>query len=183
MNRPLLFALFLLAAGCSAQADPPSAPIAQASAALERLNPCDPAWQLPTAYRGDPVDDPTFRAFEDQLAAGNSLWIGSLSLPSPYRAIAEVDVYYAGTKKLADSRLWYLAAIPMTSSDALHAVDVFKDIVPVDSKVLGHCLSDTTFVPESSPIPPNAKVTYEITEYDPRCVCSETPTGVISVWE
>ena len=103
-------------------------------------------------------------------------------MPKPYRAIVQVDVYESVTKKLADSHLWFLAAIPIDSSWALAAVDRYARRDPVNSKVLGYCLSDKTFVPVGAPLPINQKPVAEITEYDPRCVC-QVADGLIDVVE
>jgi hypothetical protein len=186
--RALVVPLTLLSlAGCSSASPPTVRPAPGASAgatteALTALNPCDPAWQLPTWAREDPVADPTFRAFEDRLYAGSSLWVGSFSLPYPYRAIVEVDVYARGSKKLVSSALWYLADIPITSTDALAAVSDFAEKPPVDSFKLGFCLTDNSFLPAGDPVPQGQKIVFEVAEYDPRCVC-EPPDGVISISE
>ena len=109
----------------------PEVAIGQTSSALVAFNPCHPDWQLPTHARRD-LDETNeaFLAFEDRLEEGGARWIGSYELPKPHRAIVRVDHYLAGTKK-AKRGLWYLAAIPVTSTDAVRAITDFRDVVPV----------------------------------------------------
>jgi hypothetical protein len=171
-------ALFALVPACSSNSgDEPSTATTTTTSdeSLSLLfNPCDPRWQLPTYARYNPSTDLEFKKFEDRLQAGNSLWIGSFYLPYPYRAIVEVDHYLAGVKAPPRDGLWYLAAIPITSTDAYNAVSDFAGVDPVDSRLLGYCCPDHTFQPNLGYFPkcqvgtPN----YYVTEYDPRCVCS-----------
>lgn len=171
-------------AGCAAPAeDAADEPAKTSSGALSAFNPCNPDWQLPTSARWAlDVRDPAFLAFEDRLAAGYARWIGSFELPKPYRAIVRVDHYLDGTKSDPRSGLWYLAAIPVSSLDARRAVAEFHTVAPVNSRELGYCLADGSFVPNKGLGPGNLPVKQVIVEYDPRCVCFESSTAAASVW-
>jgi hypothetical protein len=69
--------------------------------------------------------------------------------------------------------LWYLADIPLASTDGYNAINDFKDVSPVDSRLLGYCCADKTFMPNLGYMPKcsNGLPAYYVTEYDPRCVC------------
>jgi hypothetical protein len=185
LRGSMVLALFL--GGCAAQTAPdePAAnadvasgadgPLGQSASALVAFDPCASDWQLPTSARRY-LDEPNgaFIAFENRLEAGGARWIGSFSLPKPHRAIVRVDHYLAGTKKDPRSGLWFLAAIPVSSRDALAAIRDFSDVSPVKSRELGYCLSDGRFMRNSGSGPGNAAVKQVIVEYDPRCVCADS---------
>ncbi len=181
-------ALAMFVGGCAIPTAPdeepietPEVAIGQTSSALVDFNPCHPDWQLPTHARRDlEVTDPAFLAFEDRLEAGKARWIGSYELPKPHRAIVRVDHYLEGTKK-AKRGLWYLAAIPVGSTDAVRAVTDFRDVVPVNSRALGYCLASGAFMLNRGNGPGNVSVKQVIVEYDPRCVCASA-TALVNTW-
>jgi hypothetical protein len=145
------------------------------SEAITTFDPCSSAWQLPTwARRYFVATDANFLAFESRLERGKARWGGSFTeVPQPYRAIVRVDHYKTDTQ---DTRagLWMVATIPMapTSIDALQAVTAYRDIAPVNSRFLGYCTVNNTFVKTTTvSYTPNHKSAVVI--YDPRCVCRE----------
>jgi len=171
--------LALLLSACAAQtspeeaaAPPPDVDIGQSASALVAFNPCASDWQLPTSARHFLDEgDPNFLAFEDRLEAGGARWVGNFELPKPYRAIVRVDTYLDGTKKNPRSGLWFLAAVPVGSTDAISAASEFASRAPVNSRTLGYCLADGTFLLNKGTGPGNVQVKQVIVEYDPRCVC------------
>jgi hypothetical protein len=181
--------LVLLLGGCAAQtapgepADPPEGTVERTASALVAFDPCHPDWQLPTWARYALQEpDHNFVAFESRLEAGGALWIGNMvEVPKPWRAIVRVDHYLEGTKKDPHSGLWFLAAIPVGSADALAAVDFYAPLDPVHSRALGYCLAGGGFLPNKGSGPGNAAITHVIAEYDPRCVCVGA-TATMQVW-
>jgi hypothetical protein len=145
------------------------------SEAVTTFDPCSSAWQLPTSARGYFIaSDANFLAFESRLERGNARWGGSFTeVPQPYRAIVRVDHYKTGTQ---DTRagLWMVATIPMapTSIDALRTVTAYRDIAPVNSRFLGYCTLNNTFV-KATTVSYSPKIKSAVVIYDPRCVCRE----------
>ncbi len=153
------------------------------------FNPCDPAWQLDTADRNAALLSPNhnFVEFENLLQAGGARWIGSRTLPKPWRAIVRVDHFKIGTKQNPRSAAWYLAAIPIDPPTtrtwaALGAIDRFRDKEPVFSRKLGYCLTNRTFTVTQPPAASNLKITHVVTEYDPRCTCVTRVNATMQVW-
>lgn len=169
----------------------PAVEPAQDNAAFTLLvNPCDPSWRLPTAEWPvlRPAFDGPFHYFEKELYYGNSLWFGRYNtIDRAYeRAIVDVQLIRASDKKVKKA-LWYLALIPYVpapdpESAAMTAVYRYSATDPVDSLTLGYCLNDNTFLANrwdpyggrtpAPVVPPNKKIYYEVTMYDPRCTCS-----------
>jgi hypothetical protein len=163
------------------------------------VSPCDPSWQLPNydwPYLSAPPDgSPAFYAFEKRLYAGGSLWFGQKdpSTGTLDRAIVDVTHLLAGDPNAPPkSALYYLALIPYVPppaslSDAEQAVVDDEYVKPVDSRILGYCLEDSSFLPNlwdavgnrpPNPDPgPNHTIVYSVTEYDPRCTCYGTETA------
>jgi hypothetical protein len=182
---PRLFAWLVasLVAGCaSSGTGSTTEETAEVEAPLAAFNPCSASWQLPTYARHALVaTDGSFKAFEDRLEAGGAKWVGSYALPKPWRAIVRVDHFREYTKKDPHSALWYMAAIPVSSRDAIGAIYDYASVYPVYSRVFGYCMSDGSFVPnKTGQAPPGIKSV--IAEYDPRCVCYESPTAETQTW-
>ena len=181
-------ALAFFAGGCATQTAPdeafaeaPEAAIGQTASPLVAFNPCHPDWQLPTdARRYLDETDGEFLRFEDRLEAGGARWIGSFELAKPFRAIVRVDHYLSGTKQ-SKKGLWYLAAVPVGSTDAVAAIREFEDTFPVNSRALGYCLAGGGFMLNNGSGPGNAIVKQVIVEYDPRCVCTSS-TALVNTW-
>jgi hypothetical protein len=188
MARIALGSTFLVAVlvGCAVPATETPAPEperpATTTSALTAFNPCSVDWQLSMSYRWAlGATDPNFNAFEDQLQEGDSVLVGALRLPKPYRAIVHVDVFREGTKTDPHSALWYLAVIPAQSTSARDAVSAYASVDPVDSRELGYCLPDGSFLPNNGDGPGNTKIKSVVTMYDPRCVCV-IADGTIQIW-
>ncbi|MBS2017731.1 MAG: hypothetical protein JST00_32940 [Deltaproteobacteria bacterium] len=186
-RRALRFAalapLFAVAACSAAPVDPApteTARTARQTAALVAFDPCHPDWQLPTSARHF-LDEknPDFVRFEDILEAEGANWIGSFKLEKPYRAIVRVDHFLVGAKDPPHSALWYLAAVPAESYEARDAVAHFNKIAPVNSRILGFCAVDGTFLLNDGDVgPADTPIAQLVVEYDPRCICRLTPISI-----
>jgi hypothetical protein len=95
---------------------------------------------------------------------------------------------WGGKENPIVSHPWYLADIPMGSTDALAAVvssPYTED--PIASQVVGYCFSDHSVCwdPTMRSCNNTGKAEYEVVLYDPRCVCNtrleETLDGFIEL--
>ncbi len=148
-------------------------PIESAQAPLGAFNPCAPEWKLPTSartlYRGG---GPVFDTFEYKLGVAGATWSGSFSLPAPHRAIVRVDLRAAPNR--VHSALWFMAVIPRTPTTALDVVRAYKNVAPVNARVVGSCDANDKFVPGFGNIQSGKSL---VVLYDPRCVCLESPNA------
>jgi hypothetical protein len=202
----LALPLLLTAAGCSGADGSGGSPGREPTGTLASavivpsVSPCDPSWRLPTVdwpyLSPAPDGGQAFYGFEKRLYAGGSLWFGQKNpeTGSLDRAIVDVTHLLAGDPNAPPkSALYYLALIPYVPppaplSDAEQAVVDDKLVKPVDSRILGYCLEDNSFLPNlwdavgtrpPNPDPgPNHTILYSVTEYDPRCTCNGTETAL-----
>lgn len=160
----------------------PDAPIDSTRSALVDFNPCHPDWQLPTSARLESysTDDPTFNDFEDILERGGSRWVGTYDKETPRRSIVRVDTFEHFTKTDPHSALWFMAVIPAQSKEALKAIDTYRDLPPVSSRLAGFCTNDQVFYAYDGALPAIGVSQY-VVEYDPRCTCSESPSAELQV--
>lgn len=150
-----------------------AAPVESVQEPLGAFNPCAPEWKLPTSartlYRGG---GPVFDTFEYKLGVAGATWSGSFSLPAPHRAIVRVDLRAAPNR--VHSALWFMAVIPRTPSTATDVVRAYKDVSPVNARIVGSCDVNNKFVPGFGSTQSGQSL---VVLYDPRCVCLESPNA------
>ena len=166
------------------------------------VTPCDLAWRKPTSlwpslYPPASSYDANFYEFEKLLYSGQSLWFAKyVSAARAYeRAVVHVDLV-RDTDKKTKAGLWFMALIPYVEppqemSATMNLVAEFSDKTPVDSITLGYCLDDNTFLSNrwdpygrrtpAVVVPPNKKIYYMVTAYDPRCTCSAATAKTTAV--
>ncbi len=148
-------------------------PVETVQEPLGAFNPCAPEWKLPTSartlYRGGGA---VFDTFEYKLGVTGATWSGSFGLPAPYRAIVRVDLRAAPNR--VHSALWFMAVIPRTSAAALDVVRNYRDVAPVNARIVGSCDVKNNFVPGFGSVQSGQSL---VVLYDPRCVCLQAPNA------